>query len=243
MSKKLLSAREYYNKVGLPNFLYKNTWKQHTTTLLHAPRDTDKTALALSIAAELTVDGIETVYVACDPRIDLHMAALANAPTLLGICVPEFESPDDKTDYADLVISTIEDIVKTSCYRTFIIDSVTRIAALSFGKNASVAYVMKRLVALQVRYKLSLMVISHDSTKSTDRALLNLADSEITIEVPEEDKKPKSAKQKTVATADSPDRLLRRDSLKVLDFSSPDYSWYTSRWKLGSITSSAVRLG
>lgn len=221
MSKKLLSAREYYNKVGLPIFLYKNTWKQHTTTLLHAPREVDKTALALSIATELTVNGFETVYIACDPQIYLHMSSLANAPTRLAICVPEYESPDDQTDYADLVISTIEEIVKTSAYRTFIIDSVTRIAALSFGKNASAAYVMKRLVALQVRYKLSLLVISHDSTKSTDRALLNLADSEITIEVLEKDINPKTTKQKTAATANRPDIPLRRDSsenLKVPDF-------------------------
>lgn len=226
MSNKYLSGREYFNKVGMPIFLYNNTWKQHTTSLLHAPRDVDKTALALSIAAELTVDGFETIYVACDPRIDLHLSSLANAPTLLGICVPEYESPDDQTDYADLVISTIEEIVKTSVYRTFIIDSVTRIAALSFGKNASAAYVMKRLVALQVRYKLSLLVIAHDSTKATDRALLNLADSEITIDVSENpgDKTATRQKQKTVATADKPDRPLRRDSLKVPDFSSPDYS-------------------
>ena len=81
----------------------------------------------------------------------------------------------------------IEEIITTTSIRTFVIDSVSRIAALSFGRNASVAYVMKRLVALQVRCKLSLLVISHDSTKSTERALLTLSDSEITVETSTEE--------------------------------------------------------
>lgn len=227
MIKKVLSAREYFRVTGLPVFLYENIWKRNTTTLLHAPREVDKTKIALSIASGLAVDGYNPVYIACDPNIDLHICSLQNAPGDMSICVPEYESPDDKTDYADLVISTIEEIVKTSVYRTFIIDSVTRIAALSFGKNASAAYVMKRLVALQVRCKLSLLVISHDSTKATDRALLNLADSEIAIPVPEGKNDTKSTKQKTAATANRPERPLRSDSLdrlKVPDLNKPDYS-------------------
>ena len=60
------------------------------------------------------------------------------------------------------------------------IDSVSRIAALSFGRNASPAYIMKRLVALQVKCKLSVLAVAHDSTKSVNNALVALAASEIT---------------------------------------------------------------
>ena len=62
------------------------------------------------------------------------------------------------------------------------IDSVSRIAALSFGRNASVAYIMKRIVALQVKCKLSILVVADDSTKTVNNALLALAASEIPVD-------------------------------------------------------------
>ncbi|MDE6369554.1 MAG: AAA family ATPase, partial [Muribaculaceae bacterium] len=89
------------------------------------------------------------------------------------------------TDYADLVIGAIEEIIDETDVRVFIIDSVTRIAALSYGRNSSAAYIMKSLVNLQLRSGCSLLVISHDSTKSADRALINLAATEITAKKPE----------------------------------------------------------
>lgn len=186
MASKFISASEFFKKAAKTAYLYKNIWKEKTTALLHSPRETDKTAMAIDIALDIAKTRREVVYVACEQRIYGHATKLVNAPEQLSITVPSFESPDDKRDYADVVISMIEDIVATTRIRTFVIDSVTRIAALSFGRNASVAYVMKRLVALQVRYGLSLLVISHDSTKATDRALLNLSDSEITIEIEED---------------------------------------------------------
>lgn len=186
MASKFLTASEFFKNVAKTVNLYKNIWKEKTTTLLHSARETDKTSMAIDIALNIAKTRREVVYVACEQRIYNHAAKLVNAPEHLSFCMPTFESPDDKRDYADVVISTIEEIVATTTIRTFVIDSVTRISALSFGRNASVAYVMKRLVALQVRCKLSLLVISHDSTKATDRALLNLSDSEITIEVGEE---------------------------------------------------------
>ena len=182
MTPRFLTAAEYFKTTAKTVYLYKNLWKENSTALLHAPRETDKTATAIDIACDIASSGRQVVYVACEHRLHNHIDSLAKAPSSLSICVPEFESPEDKTDYADLVISTIEEIITTTSIRTFVIDSVSRIAALSFGRNASVAYVMKRLVALQVRCKLSLLVISHDSTKSTERALLTLSDSEITVE-------------------------------------------------------------
>ncbi len=103
------------------------------------------------------------------------------------ICMftPEFESIDDTSDYADLVFEAIEQAVRTTSIRTFVIDSVSRIAALSFGRNASVAYLMKRLVALQVKGRLSVLVVADDATKSVNNALAALAASEIAVNEPE----------------------------------------------------------
>lgn len=186
MTHKFLTAAEYFKSLAKTVNLYKDTWKERSTLLLHSPRELDKTSLAIDVAVSVAKSGREVIYVACEQRIEDYADRLKDAPERLSICVPAYESSEDERDYADLVISTIEEIIRTTPIRTFVIDSVTRIAALSFGRNASVAYVMKRLVALQVRCKLSLLVLSHDSTKATDRALLNLADSEMTIEVKEE---------------------------------------------------------
>ncbi len=172
MIHQFLTAAEYFKKVAQTVYLYKNIWKEHTTALLHAPRETDKTSEALTIACDLAAAGRDVAYIACESRIADHADMLAAAPDSLSICVPAFESADDSTDYADLIISTIEEIAKSTSIRTFVIDSVTRIAALSFGRNASAAYVMKRLIALQMRGKLSLLVISHDTTRATERTLL-----------------------------------------------------------------------
>lgn len=165
--------------------LYKNLWEENTTALLHAPRATDKTPLALDIVASVVASGREVIYVNTAHSLDSHVDRAASISGLL-VFTPEYESPDDTADYADLVISGIEEAVATTSVRTFVIDSVTRIAALSFGRNASASYVMKRLMALQVRCGLSLLVISHDSTKATDRTLVCLADSEIVVDQPSE---------------------------------------------------------
>ena len=95
------------------------------------------------------------------------------------VFTPEYESIDDTADYADLVFEAIEQAIRTTSIRTFVIDSVNRIAALSFGRNASVAYIMKRLVALQVKCRLSVLVVADDTTKSVNNALITLAASEI----------------------------------------------------------------
>ena len=118
---------------------------------------------------------------------------------------PEFESVDDKRDYADLIFDAIEHAVRTTSIRTFIVDSVTRIAALSFGRNASAAYVMKRFVAMQVKFKLSLLVLADDNSRSTTRALVALADSEIT-ESPDGDTEPDSNDATDAPSAAQPPR-------------------------------------
>lgn len=179
MFNKFTSAISFMKNASKSIFLYKNIWKENTTALLHAPRSVDKSAQAIDIAVGLSSAGRKVLYVDTQSSLSDHVEQLKNATDNLSIFIPAYDSPDDKTDYADLVISGIEEAISTTDIRVFIVDSLTRIAALSFGRNASPAYIMKRLVALQVRTGVSILVISHDSTRSTDRALTNLADSEI----------------------------------------------------------------
>ncbi len=177
MQHKILSAKSFAKNIRSTVYLFKKLWKQRTTALLHSPREIDKTTFALDIAQEIVSQGEEVLYIDTQSHLDDHCERLS-AMEGLSVLIPEFESPDDPTDYADLVISAIEEVVASTDIRTFIIDSVTRIAALSFGRNASAAYIMKRLVALQVRCGLSLLVIANDTTKATTRSLIALSDSE-----------------------------------------------------------------
>lgn len=181
MKNQLISAAGFADSIKKSVFLFKKLWKEHTTLLLHAPKTVDKTATALDIIAGLERD---VVYVNTSNSLDAHAASLGSVANM-SVYTPRYDSPDDETDYADLVIKGIEEIIDSTDIRTFVVDSVSRIAALSFGRNASPAYVMKRLVALQIRHKISLLVIAHDSTRSSDRALLALADSELSPVVAE----------------------------------------------------------
>lgn len=204
MKNKFIASVQFAQTITKVAFLYKNIWKEFKTCLLHAPRQNDKSALAVDIAVSIASNERKVVYVNTEGHVEDHIDRLSQASNLY-VFTPEYESIDDTTDYADLVISGIEEAVATTDVRTFVIDSVTRIAALSFGRNASAAYVMKRLVALQVRCKLSLLVISHDSTKSADRALLNLADSEITFDCePQPEKCPAKDKSASNAPVEAP---------------------------------------
>ncbi|MDE6367740.1 MAG: AAA family ATPase, partial [Muribaculaceae bacterium] len=189
MKNKFINSTQFSQVAKKVSFLYKNLWKEFTTCLLHGARQTDKSESAIDIAVAISSDERDVIFINTESHAEDYSDKIATAPNLY-IFTPEFESPNDPTDYADLVIAGIEEAVKTTEVRTFVIDSVTRIAALSFGRNASAAYVMKRLVALQVRYKLSLLIVAHDSTKSTDRALLNLAHSEIILAPEPDDAKP-----------------------------------------------------
>lgn len=181
MKNQLISAVGFVETIKNTVFLFKRLWKENTTLLLHAPQSVDKTATALDIIGSVDRN---IVYINTSNSLDNHVDSLGSLDNM-SVYTPQYESPDDMTDYADLVIKGIEEIIESTDIRTFVVDSVSRIAALSFGRNASPAYVMKRLVALQIRHKISLLVIAHDSTKSSDRALLALADSELSPVVAE----------------------------------------------------------
>ncbi|MDE6240484.1 MAG: AAA family ATPase [Muribaculaceae bacterium] len=207
MKNKFINSTQFSQIAQKVSFLYKNIWKEFTTCLLHGPRQTDKSESAIDIAIAISSDERDVIFINTESHAENYCDKIAGASNLY-IFTPEFESPEDPTDYADIVIAGIEEAVKTTEVRTFVIDSVTRIAALSFGRNASAAHVMKRLVALQVRYKLSFLIVAHDSTKSTDRALLNLANSEIILE-PESEVMPVATEEPS-ASSDMSNSIPRK---------------------------------
>ncbi|MDE6715829.1 MAG: AAA family ATPase, partial [Muribaculaceae bacterium] len=99
--------------------------------------------------------------------------------THLSVYRPTFDDDTLDMDYADLVISAIETAIKETKIRVFVVDSINRIAAASFGRNASPVHIFKKLVALQMRYGISLLVIAHTDSRSTREALQALANRDI----------------------------------------------------------------
>ena len=175
MEHKFENAKKFFTEIKKNVYLWKTLWKEGTTALMRAPRSAAKTETALTIAADVANAGREVLYVNAEQRLDNCPAVAAEN---LYVFTPEYESAEDKTDYADLVFEAIEQAVATTGIRTFVIDSISRMAALSFGRNASVAYLMKRIVALQVKCRLSILVLADDSTKTVNNALSALATSE-----------------------------------------------------------------
>lgn len=191
MNHKFIAAKCFFAKPYNPYFLYKNIWKEKTTCLLHTPREIDKTMLALSIADEIASKGRDVLYINATDSL----GGLRSDRENLYIFNPEFESIDDKRDYADLVFEALEEAVRSTSIRTFVIDSISRIAALSFGRNASPTYIMKRIVALQVKCKLSILALADESTKNSLRSLIALSESNMCINFNEDQKAQYAKKQ------------------------------------------------
>ncbi len=200
--------------------LFEDQWQENTTAIMISPREVDKTAKAIDIALGLTSQGRTVFYLTTQRISNANLAKTAGNADLY-VHTPEFsQDKDDKTDYADIVIADLEEAVAVTGARIFIIDSLSRIAALSFGKNASASYIMKRLVALQVRYKISLFVLAHDATRAANRSLINLADSQIAIALPEEQSKKPYApriRQKSEPKAESCECDPRAKREKLID--------------------------
>ena len=185
MNRKFVKANDYITALNQnrPKFLHAR-WRERTIHLIHGPREADKSTAAMDTAAWISSHGTEVLYVNVDGHYD-HIDQPRDMVENLYVYTPEYESPDDTRDYADLVLEAIEEAAKTTKIRTVIVDSINRIAALSFGRNGSVAHIMKRLAVLQLRYKLSLLVVAHDSTRATDRALQTYADSVLAVAIAE----------------------------------------------------------
>ncbi len=214
MENRFKLANAYIDNLSQKVNLYGSLWESGTTALLHAPREVDKTTLALNIAQSLTARNMTVFYLTTGRLNQSHYGKIKGNRRLY-VHQPQFASPDDPADYADIVIKDIEDAIAATGARVFIIDSITRIAALSFGRNASAPYLMKRLVALQMRYNISILVIAHDTTKSATRALVNLADSEIAVSAPDEatekEKQKEPAKPAPKASIEKPAYILHPD--------------------------------
>lgn len=184
MKGKLITSFDHLNESKNCIYLFERIWMENTTLLLQGPNKADKTATAVEIALKVASTGREVVYVDTQQCLRDHAARLASRENIF-IFKPQYDDPEDPTDYADMVISSIEEIITHTGMKVFVVDSINRIAGLSFGRNASVSYIMKRLVALQIRYRVSLLVIAHISTKATDRTIACLADSSLEIAEPQ----------------------------------------------------------
>ncbi|MDE6715312.1 MAG: AAA family ATPase, partial [Muribaculaceae bacterium] len=155
-------------------------WKEGEIVLLHENKYISK--------IDSTCDIINAVNSHDATREILYIDTENHAPALieqlventhLSVYRPTFDDDTLDMDYADLVISAIETAVKETQIRVFVVDSINRIAAASFGRNASPVHIMKKLVALQMRYGISLLVIAHTDSRSTREALQALANRDI----------------------------------------------------------------
>ena len=193
-----LSSKQLFEEIGKVVSLYKNIWRERTICLLHARRETPKTDRALDIALEVAAAGRKTLYVNVDRKINQYADRLTTASSNLLFATPNFDGPDDSCDYADIVFDLIEieRAIKEHQIDTFVIDSVSRIAALSTGRNASVKRIMKRLSIMQMRYGISILAVAHIDSKASLRSLLDFVDSQIDINPPKPEKKSR-AKAKT----------------------------------------------
>ena len=193
-----LSSKQLCEEIGKVVNLYKNLWRERTICLLHARREIPKTDRALDIALEVAVADRKTLYINVDRKIGLYADRLSSplSSSNLLFATPNFDGPDDSRDFADIVFELIETAVKEHQIETFVIDSVSRIAALSTGRNASVKRIMKRLSIMQLRYGISILAVAHIDSKASLRSLLDFVDSQIDINPPKPEKKSR-AKSKT----------------------------------------------
>lgn len=177
MKNKLISSSDFINSAKNATYLIPGQWREKTTMLLHGPQNVDKTQKAIEIARSISESGQKIAYVDAADTLCDHAGLLIGINNM-SVLNPRLEGTEDSTDYADLIINAIEETIAETDIRVFIIDSISRIAALSYGRNASAAYVMKRLVNLQMRSGCSFLILYHDATKSADRAIINLATTE-----------------------------------------------------------------
>ena len=206
-----LSSKQLFEEIGKVVNLYKNLWRERTICLLHARREIPKTDRALDIALEVAAAGRKTLYVNVDRKINQYADRLTTSSSNLLFVTPNFDGPDDTRDYADIVFELIEKAVKEHQIDTFVIDSVSRIAALSNGRNASVKRIMKRLSIMQLRYGISILAVAHIDSKASLRSLLDFVDSQIDINPPKPEKKsrtkaktPTDPKEKPAESVETP---------------------------------------
>lgn len=173
-------AEKYSNSScsGQPHYLVPNLWKEGEVALLHAPRAFDKLSAASSIITEASGFDSKVLYIDVE-NASAKLISLIPEVVQLQVYTPALTDESDDKDFAELVISAIECAVKECGIRIFVVDSINRIAAASFGRNASPVHIMKKLVYLQMRYGISILVLAHSDSKSTFSALTALANCDI----------------------------------------------------------------
>lgn len=185
MNYKFIKAKDFITSCNnKPRTLYYE-WKEGDICLVHGKRESGLSLIAMGIANNVAQSDNEVLYVNADRHYG-RFSSLTEASDNIYVYTPEYESPEDKRDYADLIFDNLEEAVKTTKFRTIVIDSVTHIAALSFGRNASAAYIMKRLAALAMRHKLSLLVVAEETTRAATRSLLSYSNVDIIVTPPEQ---------------------------------------------------------
>ena len=107
MKNQLLSATDFVENVKNTVYIYRKLWRENTTALIHAPQSVDKTAKALEIAAEASASGRKIVYINAANTLHDHADAVRRISGL-SIFNPRYESADDTSDYADIVIGRAE---------------------------------------------------------------------------------------------------------------------------------------
>ena len=155
-------------------------WKEGEIVLLHEHKYISKIDSACDIINAVNSHDAtrEILYIDTENHAPALIEQLAEN-THLSVYRPTFDEDTLDSDYADLVISAIETAIKETQIRVFVVDSINRIAAASFGRNASPVHIFKKLVALQMRYGISLLVIAHTDSRSTREALQALANRDI----------------------------------------------------------------
>lgn len=174
MKNQLVSNSNFINSTENTDYLIPGSWREKTTLLLRGSQDIDKTEIAIEVARAISAGGSKVAYINTADTLHNYTKRLVGIDNL-SVLNPVFDSEDENKDFADSMIAALEEVIAETDIKVFIIDSLSRLAALSYGRNASVTYVMKRLVNLQMRTGCSFLVISHDSSKSVDRALVTLA--------------------------------------------------------------------
>ena len=216
-----LSSKQLFEEIGKVVKLYKNIWRERTICLLHARRETPKTDRALDIALEVAAAGRKTLYVNVDRKINQYADHLTTSSSNLLFATPNFDGPDDSRDYADIVFELIEKAVKEHQIETFVIDSVSRIAALSTGRNASVKRIMKRLSIMQFRYGISILAVAHIDSRASLCSLLNFVDSQIDINPPKPEKKSRSKSKTPTDPEEKPAEQTEINTEKPVAANSP----------------------
>lgn len=224
MELKFKKAFNYFTEIRHKVSIYKDLWFEGTTALLHAPRETDKTRTALEIAASVASSNRDVLYINAKEYLNDYSDIVTDTDNLY-VYTPEYESTEDDRDYAELVFEAIKNAVERTSIHTFVIDSITSIAALSFGKNASPSFVMKRLVAMKAKYRLSILVVADDISKTATKPLVALAATDFTVQ---EEKATEIIKDKQSADFSSASQIIdnQKDEYQLSDCPTDDYLFF-----------------